>query len=103
MPDLSEDEFAELKADICERGVLVPVEYDELGNILDGHHRVRACQELGIADWPRLVRAGMTDDEKAEHALTLNLARRHLSREQRQELVATLRQRGWSLRRRARA
>lgn len=99
MPDLSEDEFAELKADICERGVLVPVEYDELGNILDGHHRVRACQELGIADWPRLVRAGMTDDEKAEHALTLNLARRHLSREQRQELVATLRQRGWSLRR----
>jgi len=96
MPDLSEDEFAALKADIAERGVLVPVEYDELGNILDGHHRVRACEQLGVTDWPRMIRAGMSDDEKAEHALTLNLARRHLSREQRQELVKTLRLRGWS-------
>jgi transposase len=31
--------------------------------------------------------------------LALNLHRRHLSREQRRELVVTLRQRGWSLRR----
>ncbi len=33
-------------ADIAARGVQVPVEYDEHGNILDGHHRVCACQEL---------------------------------------------------------
>lgn len=99
LPCLSEGEFEALKADIAVRGVQVPVEYDEHGNILDGHHRVRACRELGIKDWPRIVRVGMTDEEKIEHALALNLTRRHLSREQRQELVTRLRQRGLSLRR----
>ncbi|WP_054686072.1 helix-turn-helix domain-containing protein [Rhodothermus marinus] len=45
------------------------------------------------------MRVGLTEEEKIEHALALNLVRRHLSREQRQELVARLRQRGLSLRR----
>ncbi|GIV52992.1 MAG: hypothetical protein KatS3mg038_3513 [Candidatus Kapaibacterium sp.] len=99
LPHLSDEEFEALKADIAVRGVQVPVEYDEYGNILDGHHRVRACQELGIKDWPRIVRVGLTEEQKIEHALALNLVRRHLSREQRQELVAKLRRRGMSLRR----
>jgi hypothetical protein len=43
MPPLSPDEFSELKSDIQARGVMVPIEYDETGNILDGHHRVKAC------------------------------------------------------------
>lgn len=97
LPNLSSDEYEALKADIALRGVQVPVEYDELGNILDGHHRIRACQELGVKDWPRIVRTGMTEDEKAEHVLALNLDRRHLDREQRRELVATLRAQGWSI------
>lgn len=37
MPALAESDFVALKADIAGRGVLVPVEYDEDGNILDGH------------------------------------------------------------------
>jgi len=99
-PHLADDEYEALKADIAERGVLVPVEYDEHGNILDGHHRVRACRELGIKDWPTVTRGGMDDEAKAEHVLTLNLSRRHLTREQRRELVKRLRaDRGWSLRR----
>lgn len=88
MPALSDDDFALLKSDIEARGVLVPVEYDEAGAILDGHHRVRACQELGVTDWPRLIREGLTDEEKRIHARQLNLARRHLNREQKRELVA---------------
>lgn len=60
LPELSQDEYEALKADIARRGVQVPVEYDEEGNILDGHHRVQACQELGIKDWPSIVRSGMT-------------------------------------------
>src|SRR5690554_2340310 len=97
LPPLSEEDYEALKADIAARGVQVPVEYDEHGNILDGHHRVRACQELGIKDWPRIVRVGLSEEEKIEHALAINLMRRHLSREQRQELVARLRQRGLSI------
>lgn len=99
LPDLCSDEYDALKADIQARGVMVPVELDEAGDILDGHHRVRACAELGITEYPRIIRPGMSEDEKREHVLALNLDRRHLTREQRQELVGRLRADGWSLRR----
>jgi len=99
LPPLSEEEYNALKEDIAKRGVLVPVEYDEDGNILDGHHRVKICEELGIKNWPSIVRIGMSEEEKTEHVLALNLDRRHLTREQRRELVAKLREQGWSLRR----
>ena len=96
MPSLTAEEYDALKTDIAEHGVLVPVEIDEHGNILDGHHRVRACEELGRKDYPSTMRVGLSEEEKIEHALTLNLARRHLTREQRRDVVLTLRQQGWS-------
>lgn len=88
MPPLAPDEFEALKADIAARGVQVPVEYDEMGSILDGHHRVQACYELGITHWPRLVRHGMSEEEKRRHARRLNLDRRHLNQAQRRDLIA---------------
>ena len=103
LPALTEDEYEGLKADIAERGVQVPVILDEHGAVIDGHHRIRACQELGITDYPREVRAGLSDDEKAALALALNVHRRQLSREQRRELVGELRRMGWSTRRIAEA
>ena len=42
------------------------------------------------------MRVGLTEEEKIEHALALNFVRRHLTREQRCELVIKLRQQGWS-------
>lgn len=89
MPSLSPEDYEQLKADIAERGVLVPVELDEAGNVLDGHHRIKAAQELGLEKWPQIVRIGMSEDEKRTHARKLNMARRHLSREQKRELIAT--------------
>jgi len=97
MPPLGENEYRELKEDIEKRGVMVPVEYDENGNVLDGHHRIKVCQELGITVWPRLIRQGMTDNEKRSHALMLNLARRHLTNEQRKPLWVEMRQSGMTL------
>ena len=88
MPPLAADEFEALKADIAARGVQVPVEYDDMGNILDGHHRVQACHDLGITHWPRLVRHGLTEQEKIRHARRLNLDRRHLDRERKRALIA---------------
>jgi N6-adenosine-specific RNA methylase IME4 len=88
MPPLSAEEYAELKADIEARGVLVPVEYDEAGEVLDGHHRVQICDELGITEWPRVVRLGLSDAGKLTHARQLNLARRHLDREAKRALIA---------------
>ena len=87
MPALSADDFSALKADIAERGVLVPIEYDDEGNILDGHHRVQICQELGIPEWPKLIRKGLTEAEKRTHARQLNLARRHLDQATRRALI----------------
>lgn len=99
LPSLSVEEYEALKASIKERGVQVSLEYDESGNLLDGYHRLKACQELGIEDWPRIVRIGLSEVQKTEHILSLNLDRRHLTREQRRELVANLRGQGWSTRR----
>ena len=91
LPDLSLEEYAALKDDIARRGVQVPVEYDDNGNILDGHHRVRACQELGIKSWPRIVRVGMSEQQKRNHIRALNLLRRHLDKEQRNEQMRAMR------------
>lgn len=77
LPALSEVEYAALRDDIARRGVLVPIEVDEHGRILDGWHRRRACDELGI-DPPTVVRPGLSDAEKREHAIVLNLVRRQL-------------------------
>lgn len=87
MPNLSAEEYAELKADIQLRGVMVPIEFDEKGNVLDGHHRLQICGELGISDYPKVIRAGMTEQEKYTHARKLNMARRHLTQEQKRRLI----------------
>jgi len=87
MPDLSPEEYSELKSDIQNRGVMVPIEFDEHGNVLDGHHRLQICAELGIKNFPKVIRAGMTEAEKRTHARKLNMARRQLSREQRRDLI----------------
>lgn len=87
MPPLTADEYNELKTDIASRGVMVPIEYDEHGNVLDGHHRVQICAELGIRDFPKVIRTGMTEAEKRTHARKLNMARRQLNQEQRRELI----------------
>jgi len=45
--------------------------------VLDGFHRLDACSELGI-DPPVVKRTFKTDQERKEHALILNIIRRHL-------------------------
>ncbi len=96
LPALDKEQYHALKADIALRGVMVPIEYDEAGAILDGHHRARACEELGIKEWQSIIRYDMTPEQKEEHVLKLNLARRQLTPDQKRGLAVTLRQRGWS-------
>lgn len=99
---LTDEDYAALKADIAERGVLVPVEVDEHGNILDGHHRVRAWQELraegiDIAPYVKVVRPGLSEEQKRNHVRALNILRRHLTKEQRVRLFADMRADGMTL------
>src|SRR5271157_2883452 len=88
LPDLPAEEFQALKEDIRRRGVQVPIEITTEDEILDGHQRLRACEQLGIKDYPVKVVAGLrTDQEKRHHAIRANLLRRQLTREQRRTLI----------------
>lgn len=66
-----------LEADILKRGVLVPVELDSDGNVLDGHNRIRIAEKHGL-EYRTVVRDIADEDAKIEHVIKLNLARRHL-------------------------
>jgi ParB-like chromosome segregation protein Spo0J len=67
---LTEEEYAALKADIDQNGVLEYVHVDEEGQILVGHHRARAATELGI-EYPRHVVIGLSEQDKHEYAVRL--------------------------------
>ena len=84
---LTPEEFAALEHDILERGVQVPIVFDESGNVLDGHHRLAICQKHGITDYPREVKRGLSEEEKRDLAQSLNMARRSLTRKQRQHQI----------------
>jgi len=88
MPDMTPEEFATLKADIAARGVVTPIDVDETGAILDGHHRYRAWSELQKNEPPPvIVRAGLSEAEKQSFAIRQNVHRRHLTRAQMQGLI----------------
>ena len=87
MPPLSPDEYQELHDDIAHRGVIEPIHVDESGVVIDGHHRKRIADELGI-ECPKIVHDDLSDAGKRSLAFTLNLKRRHLNREQRRALIA---------------
>lgn len=79
LPPLSDEEYAALKADITKRGRnLVPIVKDaDTGETVDGFHRERICQELGIE--AVVVKWKFKDEgERHEIALLLNLLRRQL-------------------------
>jgi phage N-6-adenine-methyltransferase len=94
MPPLSAEEYDRLKQDIRASGVQVPVEYDQDGVVIEGHHRVQVCDELGIKDWPRMVRHYADEAARRTQALRLDMARRHLDQAARRALIeAELRER----------
>ena len=66
---------------------MVPSIVDEDGNTIDGEHRERACQELGI-DCPKVIQDFESEAEKLLLAIKLNVNRRHLTRQQKRELIA---------------
>lgn len=102
-PALTPAAYEALRADIAVRGILVAIELDEAGAILDGHHRAQIASELGITTYPRVVRAGLSEAEKISHVRALNLHRRHLSAAERAPHVVALRRDGLSTRLIARA
>jgi DNA modification methylase len=86
IPKLKYEEYQELKSSIVENGLYHPVIINKDGFVLDGHHRFKACRELGIE--PKFeVRS--FDDPHMERVFVIdtNLARRQLEPYSRVELV----------------
>jgi protein gp37 len=74
LPEMTDTEFQWLKKDIAGLGVIDPIVLLG-GKILDGRHRYRACQELGIECPTREINNASPKDIVA----SLNLIRRHLN------------------------
>ncbi len=98
MPALSDAQYEALKADIQERGVQVAIEFDEVGNVLDGHHRLQACRELGIAEYPSVIKRFDNEEAKRLHVRRVNALRRHLTKAQLDEQILAMRLEGNSYR-----
>jgi ParB/RepB/Spo0J family partition protein len=94
--DLTADEEADLKDSMKQHGFIVPIVYDEDGEIIDGHQRHRIAIKLGIN--PTEIGLDVTGNEARAIARDLNLARRHLDRDERAAYVEQLRAEGDSIR-----
>jgi len=89
IPPLSEVEFNLLKQSIKEEGLHVPVVVNKQGIAVDGHHRFRACKELGI---PLQFQTKEFKDslEEKEFLIEVNLRRRQLNEFERVEIGYSL-------------
>lgn len=89
LPKMSDEEFTELKASIQAEGQHYPIIANEDLEVLDGHHRFRACTELGIEPDFEIRKF---DDKLLEKKFVIeaNLRRRHLNSFQLVELAVPL-------------
>ena len=89
LPKMSEEEFAELKLSIQEEGQHYAIIVNEDLEVLDGHHRYRACLELSIEPDFEVRKF---DDKLLEKKFVIeaNLRRRHLNNFQLVELAVPL-------------
>jgi hypothetical protein len=84
-PLMQDDELAKLVGSIKANGLREPIIVFE-GKILDSRNRYRACLEAGVEPTFR----PFCGDDPVAFVIDLNLHRRHLTAEQRRELIAKL-------------
>ena len=89
VPILTEIEYQSLKDSIKQNGLWIPIITNVHEVILDGHHRYRACQELGIKA-KHAVREFENDLFEKKFVIECNLKRRHLNDFQKAELGIAL-------------
>jgi hypothetical protein len=91
LPVLDEEDREKLKADIESKGIVAPLIVQEGPEglvLVDGYTRYRIAEELGIKRIPVVSVTNLIDSKML--ALTLNLSRRHMTKEQRNEVIKNL-------------
>lgn len=86
-PVMDEAAFAALVADIAAHGQREPILVLD-GQVIDGRHRLRACEQLGLE--PLVREVGADEGDPSGLVVSLNLHRRHLSESQRAMVAARL-------------
>jgi ParB-like chromosome segregation protein Spo0J len=86
-PPISDEDFGKLAADIKLNGLHQPIMRYQ-GKILDGNNRYRACELVKIA--PKFADFNGDDAAARNYVISANIHRRHLSPDQRREIIATL-------------
>ncbi|TFH22190.1 hypothetical protein E4G67_04700 [Candidatus Bathyarchaeota archaeon] len=89
LPKMYDEEFGELKASIQTEGQHYPIIVNEDLEVLDGHHRFRACVELGVEPDFEVRKFDDKLHEK-KFVIEANLRRRHLNNFQLVELAVPL-------------
>lgn len=78
VPPHSPEKFEELKQSIKENGLYEDIIINTENEVLDGHHRLRACKEVGVI--PRFqVKFFDSKDKEMLYVMETNLYRRQLS------------------------
>jgi hypothetical protein len=86
-PPLSEEDFGKLAADIKLHGLRQHIVLYQ-GKILDGNNRYRACELAGIK--PTFTDFTGNDGAARNYVISVNIRRRHLSREDRTAIIEML-------------
>lgn len=81
LPILTQDQRECLKRRIQEYGFREPVEITPENSILDGHNRIKICQELGILKVPAII-INIPLEEQEIYIIQKNFSRRQLTPEQ---------------------
>jgi hypothetical protein len=84
-PLMTGGQFADLIDDVRSRGLIEPITLYE-GMILDGRNRYRACLKAGVT--PRFKQ--FASGNPLTFVISMNLRRRHLSKDERKEIAAEL-------------
>jgi hypothetical protein len=91
-PDIPPKEFEELKVSVQTVGLLDPLIINDVGQVLEGRHRFKACMELGIEprtlNWRDVLGTRFGQVSEAKFIFDANYHRRHLTDDQRVALCA---------------
>jgi len=85
VPNISDDEYNALYKSIDENGLWVPIIINPEGVILDGHHRYKICNKLGVTI-KHVDRVFENKLLEKKFVIETNLKRRHLNDFQKSEL-----------------
>ena len=86
-PPISDEDFGKLAADIKLHGLRQHIVLYQ-GKILDGNNRYRACSLAGIK--PTFADFTGIDADARNYVISVNIHRRHLSPDQRRDIIAAL-------------